>query len=64
MFVSFGCLTGFLNSYYRLAGLVDNGLVWRRKEESLKKYDFTSEYSQGTIWNFFKLSKNDEEDVK
>lgn len=57
MFMCFGLLNGFINSYYRLTGLVNNGLEWQRKEEELKKYDFTTDYMKGTIWKFFRLSK-------
>ena len=35
-----------LNSYNRLAGLVENGLWWRRKENRLRKYDFTSDFDR------------------
>jgi len=63
-FMTFGAFTAFSNSYYRLVGLVDNGLVWRRKEESIKKYDFTSDYLKGTIWNFFRVEKKDQEEIK
>ena len=41
-----GAMMGLWNSNYRLRGLVDNGLKWRRKDTSLRKYDFTSEFEQ------------------
>ncbi|CAD8166856.1 unnamed protein product [Paramecium octaurelia] len=50
-----GALFACMNSNNRLTGFVDNGLQWRRKEQRLNKYDFTSEFEEGTIWKFFRL---------
>jgi len=63
-FISFGALTAFYNSYYRLTGLVSNGLEWKRKDNKLKKYDFTTDYMKGTIWSFFRLQDKVEEEKK
>ena len=40
-------------SYYRLTGLMDNGLRWRRSD-GLKKYDFTSEMEKKSIFKHFR----------
>jgi hypothetical protein len=41
-------------SYYRLCGLMDNGLRWKRKDKSLNKYDFTSDFENNTIFKHFR----------
>jgi hypothetical protein len=53
--IGWGGLFGILNSYYRLKGLTDNGLKWRRPDKKLRKYDFTSEYEKGTIWRYLRI---------
>lgn len=58
-FMSFGVFNAVVNSNYRLTGLINNGLSWKRKEEDLKKYDFTTDYMQGTVWKFFRLKTDD-----
>ncbi len=50
-----GFIFGLNNSFYRLQGLTENGLVWKRKERKLNKYDFTSEFEDKTIWKHFRL---------
>ena len=40
-------------SFYRLTGLMDNGLRWRRSD-GLKKYDFTSEMEKKSIFKHFR----------
>ena len=57
--MTFGGFFAFTNSYYRLTGLVFNGLEWRKKENKLKKYDFTSDYMKGSIWRFFRIQEED-----
>jgi len=47
--VLWGAVLGFTNSYYRLNGFVDNGLVWKRKERKFNKYDFTSDFEAGSF---------------
>lgn len=42
------------NSAARLGGLTENGLRWRYNLAPLKKYDFTSEYEKGTLWQYFR----------
>ena len=49
-----GIVTALNCSYYRLAGLMDNGLRWKRKDKSLKKYDFTSDFEYNTIFRHFR----------
>jgi len=44
--MTWGAIMGMWNSQYRLKGLVENGLRWKRKDEKLKKYDFTSEFEK------------------
>jgi len=39
--MAWGLCMGMWNSSYRLKGLVDNGLKWKRRETTLNKYDFT-----------------------
>lgn len=53
--IAFGALLALNNSYYRLAGFVDNGLEWSRKEKKLKKYDFTRDYEENTIWKHLRI---------
>ena len=43
---TFGFIMSMWNSQYRLKGLVENGLRWKRKDEKLNKYDFTSEFEK------------------
>ena len=50
-----GMLMGFTNSYYRLNGFVDNGLVWKRKERKLNKYDFTSELEANSFFKNLRI---------
>jgi len=52
---AFGGLFALANSYYRLKGLVDNGLRWKRPERKLRKYDFSTEFEDNTIWKHFRL---------
>ena len=41
-------------SYYRLAGLMDNGLRWKRPDRNMRKYDFTKDFEEGTIFKHFR----------
>lgn len=40
-------------SYYRLTGLMDNGLRWRRSD-GLNKYDFTSDIESKSIFKYLR----------
>lgn len=55
MFIYFGATIALCNSYYRLTGYVDNGLTWNRKNNKLRKYDFTSEHEKGSFWGYFRI---------
>lgn len=50
----FGLSMAFYNSTSRIMGITDNGLKWRYNLQPIKKYDFTSEYEKGTIWQYFR----------
>ncbi|KAM3137669.1 hypothetical protein pb186bvf_010283 [Paramecium bursaria] len=50
----FGLKFALQNSDYRLRGFQDNGLQWKKKEQTLEKYDFLSDFEQGTIWQYFR----------
>jgi hypothetical protein len=50
----FGISMAFYNSTSRLIGYTNNGLKWRYNLQPIKKYDFTSEYEKGTLWQYFK----------
>ena len=43
-FVAMNC------SYYRLAGLMENGLRWKSKDILYSKYDLTSDFERNTIF--------------
>ena len=45
-------------SYYRLIGLMDNGLRWKRNDKNLNKYDFTRDFEKHTIFKHFR-ERND-----
>jgi len=44
----------FQCSYYRLTGLMDNGLRWKTRDQKLKKYDFTRDFERQTIFKYFR----------
>ena len=50
----FGINLMFQCSYFRLTGLLDNGLRWRYREEKLDKYDFTRDFERRTIFKYFR----------
>jgi hypothetical protein len=50
----FGLSMATYNSTARLCGLTENGLSWKYQHNSIKKYDFTSQYEQGTIWKYLR----------
>ena len=52
---AWGGLFALANSYYRLKGLVENGLRWKRPERKLRKYDFSSEFEENTVFKYFRL---------
>jgi hypothetical protein len=45
-------------SYYRLIGLMDNGLRWKKKDRNLNKYDFTRDFEKHTIFKHLR-ERND-----
>lgn len=49
LFTFTGLFLGARNSYYRLAGLVPNGLP-RTEEDELVKYDYTTDILRDTFW--------------
>ncbi|KAL4478928.1 hypothetical protein ABPG72_019365 [Tetrahymena utriculariae] len=53
--IFWGLVLGFNNSYYRLNGFVDNGLVWKKKERKLNKYDFTSEFEDNSFFKKLRI---------
>ena len=50
----FGGVLSLYNSTARLSGLTENGLRWRYNMNSIRKFDFTSDYERGTIWKYFR----------
>lgn len=50
----FGLTLAFHNSTQRLLGLTNNGLKWKYNLHPIKKYDFTSEYEKGTLWQYIR----------
>jgi hypothetical protein len=48
MFVAMSC------SYYRLTGLMENGLRWKTKDILYSKYDLTSDFEKNTIFKHFR----------
>ena len=42
--------------YRRLTGFWDNGLRWKKPENRLNKFDYTSEFERGTIFKHCKMS--------
>jgi hypothetical protein len=55
MSIYWGVMMAFMNSNYRLLGLVDNGLVWKRRNTRLRKYDFTSDFEKYTFWRYLRI---------
>lgn len=49
-----GLLGAYSASHYRLTGLMDNGLRWRRPDYQLRKYDFTRDFEEKTIFKHFR----------
>jgi hypothetical protein len=41
-------------SFFRLRGILDNGLRWKHKEMIDTKYDFTSDFERNTIFKYFR----------
>jgi hypothetical protein len=54
-FSSLGFFVSTLCSFYRLTGLMDNGLRWKHKEMLDTKYDFTSDFEKNTIFKHFRI---------
>ena len=50
-----GSFMAMNNSAYRLAGLIENGLEWKRREKRLDKYDFTTEFEKNSIWKMLRV---------
>jgi|LauGreDrversion4_2_1035121.scaffolds.fasta_scaffold350530_1 hypothetical protein len=50
-----GFFAASLCSFYRLEGLMDNGLRWKHKEMLDNKYDFTSDFERNTIFKHFRI---------
>ena len=50
----FGLCLSFYNSTARLTGLTENGLRWRYNINSIRKYDYTTEYEKGTLWQYLR----------
>jgi hypothetical protein len=59
LFNIIGIVTALNCSYYRLTGLMDNGLRWKRKDKSLNKYDFTRDFENHTIFKHFRERADD-----
>jgi len=55
MSIYWGAMMSFLNSNFRLQGFVDNGLVWKRRNTRLRKYDFTSDYEKTSLWGYLRI---------
>jgi hypothetical protein len=55
MSIYWGVMMAFLNSNFRLQGFVDNGLVWKRRNTRLRKYDFTSDYEKTSLWRYLRI---------
>lgn len=49
-----GAFTAMNCSYYRLAGLMENGLRWKTKDLLYSKYDLTSDFERNTIFKHFR----------
>lgn len=41
-------------SSYRLTGMMDNGLRWKRKDRALQKWDVTKDFEEHTIFKHFR----------
>ncbi len=54
--LAFGMVVGLRNSYYRLTGLVPNGMASRRNIEPVK-YNYTSDLINKTFLSFFALNQ-------
>lgn len=50
-----GGIMALCNSNLRLKGFVSNGLSWKYAMDSYRKYDFTSDYEDETIWGSLRL---------
>lgn len=50
-----GSILALTNSRLRLKGYVCNGLKWKYDMDSYRKYDFTSDYENKTIWGYLRL---------
>lgn len=53
-FTYFGILMSTSCSYYRLIGLMDNGLTWKKKDKIFNKYDFTKDFEDTTIFRYLR----------
>lgn len=41
-------------SYFRLNGVLDNGLRWKNSDITLKKYDFTKDFEEQSIFKYLR----------
>lgn len=57
LYACFGLQAAMGNSYMRLTGKTENGLRWKYRDGYLRKYDFTTEYENQTIWKYFRNPK-------
>lgn len=55
--LGWGFAFGYMNSLYRLQGQIENGLIWKRPSNTLRKYDLTSDFEKATIWRHFRLHR-------
>ena len=50
----FGLYIMFICSYYRLTGFMDNGLRWKKPDRAFKKFDFTQDFEDRTIFKYLR----------
>jgi hypothetical protein len=53
-FTHFGLTMATYGSYYRLIGLMDNGLTWKKKDSLFNKYDFSKDFEETTIFKYLR----------
>ena len=57
-YTGIGGLMAMSCSYYRLVGLMENGLRWKHKDLVFYKYDLTSDFERDTIFKHFRERVN------
>ena len=55
MFATIAVCAMFSVPYRRLTGFWDNGLRWKKPENRLNKFDYTSEFEKGTIFKHCRM---------